>query len=343
MIRVLTYDQIDFAEWQALVASCQTGTWFQSPEAYEFYASLPEVMEPFVLGVQNTEYRVQTLRGVCVGYVTKERNKLKHFFTRRAIILGGPVLSEDASLEEVEAFMRAVKGYGLQVTGKPIYIETRNFEDYSQWREAFEAAGFEYKRHLNFHVDPMVNRLSENRRRQIKKSDAVCELAQSETEVKEWYQVLERLYKTKVKTPLWPEEFFLEAYRQGIGKFLLVKHEGKVIGGTMVVVRKLGNERVSELGKGCVYEWFECGMNAEYKEQYPSVMATWAGIQYAKKHGCARYDMMGAGEPGVPYGVRDFKAEFGGMMVEHGRFLCICHPLLYRIGVRGVQFLKRHS
>ena len=57
MIRVLTYDQIDFAEWQALVASCQTGTWFQSPEAYEFYASLPEVMEHFVLGVQNTEYR----------------------------------------------------------------------------------------------------------------------------------------------------------------------------------------------------------------------------------------------------------------------------------------------
>jgi lipid II:glycine glycyltransferase (peptidoglycan interpeptide bridge formation enzyme) len=51
--------------------------------------------------------------------------------------------------------------------------------------------------------------------------------------------------------------------------------------------------------------------------------------------------MMGAGEPGVPYGVRDFKAEFGGTMVEYGRFLHVAKPLLYRIGEAGVAFLKR--
>jgi lipid II:glycine glycyltransferase (peptidoglycan interpeptide bridge formation enzyme) len=70
-------------------------------------------------------------------------------------------------------------------------------------------------------------------------------------------------------------------------------------------------------------------------------MATNAGIQLAKQSGCARYDMMGAGEPGVPYGVRDFKAEFGGKLVEHGRFLCICKPSLYKIGTIGVKILKR--
>ena len=167
----------------------------------------------------------------------------------------------------------------------------------------------------------------------------------SEQDIREWYGILERLYKTKVKTPLWPVEFFLEAYRQGVGKFLLVKHEGTVIGGSMVVVmnrdtvedRRLKNE---ELHGGVVYEWFECGLNAEYKEQYPSVMATWAGMKYAAEHGLARYDMMGAGEPGVPYGVRDFKSEFGGEMVEQGRFLYICKPWLYKIGKLGVRLLK---
>ena len=152
---------------------------------------------------------------------------------------------------------------------------------------------------------------------------------------------MENLYKTKVKTPLWPVEFFIEAYRQGVGRFMLVRHEGKIIGGSMVVA--LMNERMNAEGKdvrGVVYEWFECGMNGEYKEQYPSVMATYAGIQYAAEHGCARYDMMGAGEPGVPYGVRDFKAEFGGTMVEHGRFIAIEHPLLYRIGAMGVKIMK---
>ena len=50
--------------------------------------------------------------------------------------------------------------------------------------------------------------------------------------------------------------------------------------------------------------------------------------------------MMGAGVPDVPYGVRDFKSEFGGTMVEHGRFLNVCKPWLYRIGKLAIKVLK---
>ena len=336
-----------------------TGTWFQTPEAYEFFAqfghdssfaSMPELFKPFVVGVACDPAGAQThLRAVCVGYVTVEKSPLKQFLTRRAIIIGGPALADDASSEEVEALLCALKssllsgrdGVGLS----PIYIESRNFNDYSKWKGAFAAAGFEYKAHLNFHVDcrdkeVMWERLSENRKRQIKKgkpnpSPSLKGRDVSEADIREWYAILAELYRTKVKTPLWSVEFFLEAYRQGVGKFLLVKHEGRIIGGNMVVVWK------PEEKLGTVYEWFECGLNAEYKEQYPSVMATWAGITLAHETGCARYDMMGAGEPGVPYGVRDFKSEFGGELVEHGRFLCVNKPMLYRLGKLGVKILKR--
>ncbi len=286
-------------------------------------------MEPFVVAIEDCK-----LRGVCVGYVTKEKSAIKQYFTRRAIILGGPCLADDCTEKEVFTLMQAVR---KQLQSQAIYIESRNFNDYSRWKDAFEAAGFEYRPHLNFHVDcgdekAMWERLSENRKRQVRHAltDERISGLVDEGEIREWYGILERLYRTKVKTPLWPVEFFLEAYRLGIGKFLLVKHDNHVIGGSMVVCD----------GK-CAYEWFECGMNSEYKEQYPSVMATWAGIQLAHEMGCERYDMMGAGEPGVPYGVRDFKSEFGGTMVEHGRFLCVQKPLLYRIGVFGVSLLKR--
>ena len=50
--------------------------------------------------------------------------------------------------------------------------------------------------------------------------------------------------------------------------------------------------------------------------------------------------MMGAGTPNEAYGVRDFKAKFGGKEVEHGRFLCVTKPILYMIGVIGVKILK---
>lgn len=322
MAHILTYDLIDRQQWSELVRTRETGTWFQSPEAYDFFASMPELMEPFVYGVE----RAEKLCAVCVGYVTKEPNPIKQFFTRRAIIIGGVAVAANGAKEDTVILLNYVR---KELKPKSIYIETRNFNDYSPWKEAFEAAGFVYKPHLNFHVDPATNNLSDNRKRQLKKSDAVVSEEVSELEIREWYEVLSELYRTKVKTPLWPIDFFLEAYRQGIAKFLLVKHEGRIIGGSMVVA----DERT-------VYEWFECGLNAECKDQYPSVMATWGGIQLAHQSGCTRYDMMGAGEPGVPYGVRDFKAEFGGQMVEHGRFLCVCKPMLYRLGVCVVKILK---
>ena len=64
-------------------------------------------------------------------------------------------------------------------------------------------------------------------------------------------------------------------------------------------------------------------------------------MKYACDNGYAVFDMMGAGKPDEEYGVRDFKAEFGGELVEHGRFLCVTKPLLYKIGVLGVKILKK--
>ena len=376
-LKILTYNEIDCEKWETLVKGSTTGTWFQTPEAYEFFASMPDLFKPFVVAISNEaplseaqhsiNPSLQTLRAVCVGYVTKEKNPVKQFFTRRAIIIGGPALADDASLEEVEALMIAVrdqltniKYQILNIKCAPIYIETRNFNDYSRWKGAFEAAGFEYQPHLNFHVDcsnkeVMWNRMSDNRKRQIKKMSAsnACLIGSEhgssnddvmEKDVRDWYAILVELYRTKVKTPLWPVEFFLEAYRQGVGQFLLVRHEGKVIGGSMVVEWKKSsiiNHPSSINAKGVVYEWFECGLNAQYKDQYPSVFATYAGMYYASEQGLKRYDMMGAGVPGVPYGVRDFKAEFGGQMVEHGRFVCVCEPLLYKIGEIAVKMMKR--
>ncbi|MBR1877814.1 MAG: peptidoglycan bridge formation glycyltransferase FemA/FemB family protein [Paludibacteraceae bacterium] len=347
---ILTNSEIDRVQWSALVQKSRTGTWFQTPEAYDFFASQPELFKAFAFAVSSKPEldsgaeNEEKLRGVCVGYVTVEKNPIKQFFTRRAIIIGGPALADDATEEEVTALMTAVKEnfqlstFNFQLAS-PIYIETRNFNDYSRWKGAFEKAEFEYQPHLNFHVDcrdreSMWNRLSENRKRQVRRAQNTDRYADriQITDIKEWYQILQELYRTKVKTPLFPLSFFWEAYKQNICRYLLVKHEGKVIGGSMLVQDEKS-----------VYEWFECGLNKEYREQYPSVNATYAGMEYAHMQGVARYDMMGAGEPNKPYGVRDFKAEFGGELVEHGRWLFTAKPMMYKIGTLGVKILKKLS
>jgi len=359
MCNVLTYEQIDRNEWSRLAASSSTSTWFQTPEAYDFYASQPELFKPFVIGVTCDPAGTQThLRAVCVGYVTVERNPIKQYFTRRAIVIGGPVIVNDATSEEVETLMMAVRDqfkildFRLKILNAPIYIETRNFNNYSQWKEVFRKAGFEYVPHLNFHVDTssvetVEANLGKSRKRDVKTSirdgAQIIDLAndinsefEREKMVHEYYEILSNLYKTKVKTPLFLESFFQALAKHPDGRFLLValpKEDGttEIIGGTVCVAQE---------GK-CLYEWFVCGRDGEWKSIFPSSFATYAGIMYAADHGMSRFDMMGAGTPNEAYGVRDFKARFGGKEVEHGRFLCVTKPILYKIGALGVKLLKR--
>lgn len=331
---ILSLENINRAEWRSLIASSSTGTWFQSPEVCDFFTSMPELFKPFAIGLENEG----ELRAVCAGYVTVEKNAVKQWLTRRAIIVGGPALADDASDAEVVELMKAVR---KELKDEAIYVECRNFNDYSQWKSAFAAAGFEYVPHLNFHIvtssiEIVDANLGKSRKRDIRTTirEGVTVIEHpTEEQVCEYYKVLDNLYRTKVKTPLFPLSFFLALNKHKDGRLLLVEYQGRIIGGTVCV----------EQANKCVYEWFVCGEDGVYPHVFPSSYATYAGIKYAAEHGCARFDMMGAGKPDEAYGVRDFKAKFGGKEVEHGRFLYITKPLLYQIGKLGVAILKRRK
>jgi lipid II:glycine glycyltransferase (peptidoglycan interpeptide bridge formation enzyme) len=332
MIKILTYHEIDIQQWNELVQSSPTATWFQTKEAYEFYASNSKEMIPFAFGVE----REGELRAAIVGYVTKERSTLKQFFTRRAIIIGGPLLAEDTTETDVEQLLRMMVS---ELKSQAIYIETRNFHDYSKWRHVFEQCGFTYQPHLNFHVDTssveiVDKNLGKSRKRDIRTTirDGVTPVLEPTIEqVCEYYAILKDLYTTKVKTPLFGWHFFEQLYHSPSGRFILTEYQGKIIGGTVCVV----------LPNKAVYEWFVCGVDGVYEHIFPSSYATYLGIRYAAENGCQIFDMMGAGKPEEAYGVRDFKARFGGEQVEYGRYLCVRKPLLYKIGKLGVKLLKK--
>ena len=420
MIKVLTYHEIDQQQWSELVLSSPTATWFQTPEAYEFYAAVSG-MQAFAYGVEEVECKVESvkckgiensaaappassliassphrlasdsapvstpytlhstpaLKGVIVGYITRERNALKQFFTRRAIIYGGPLLAADISETALAELLNAVSRFkveSVKFKGKengkadtpasrliassphrlasdsdhastpytlhptPIYIESRNFHDYSKWRNIFAANGFAYQPHLNYHVDTtsieLVQRsIGKHRWRYIRLSmrDG-AQIVQHPTieQVQAFYTILQNLYRTKVRTPLWSWEFFERLFHTEHARYILVELDGQIVGGTACVC----------LPGKAVYEWYACGLDNCRDDIRPLSVAIWGEMQYAAENGYPLFDFMGAGSPDQPYGVRDFKAEFGGELVEHGRFLCVRKPLLYWIGTMGVKFLK---
>lgn len=331
MMRIIELKDINNSDWEILLKTSPVATWFQTKEAFCFFESLP-FLEAFALGVESEG----DLKGVIVGYVQKDGGAIKRFFSRRAIVIGGPVLADGITDDELNLLLVTLK---TKLNRKAIYIETRNFNDYSRWHRVFEKCGFELEPHLNYIVDCSSAELSwhnlkENRRRQIKrawKEGVSIDEVTSEVEVEEFYSLLQALYSKRIRKPLFDVEFFLAFYRMSVGKLFLVKYEGKIIGGIVCPI----------LDNRTIYEWFICGEDFSYKCQYPSVMATWAAIDYANKHGIARFDFMGAGKPNEEYGVRDFKSKFGGELVDYGRFVSVCQPMLYEIGKIGIKLLKK--
>ena len=235
MTLLTQYSQIPADQWDTLVEKSSVASWFQTREAYNFFASL-SFMEPFVFGVSEDD----KLICLTVGYLQGDGNWIKRKLTRRAIIVGGPLLTPQTSEEQFSSMLKALRN---ELRGQCIYIETRNLNDYSPWRECFEKNGFTYQAHLNFHLDTtstdIVNsNLSRTRKRHIHvglRDGATLEPASSDKAVGEFYSILLDLYKKKVKKPLPPLEFFQKLHQLPSGKILVVKHNGHVIGGMAYV------------------------------------------------------------------------------------------------------------
>jgi len=330
MVLYNSIDDINLQQWHELVRVSSTASFFQTEECYRFFESL-SFLRPFVIGMAEND----VLTGVVCGYIIADGNPIKSFLSRRAIICGGPMLHPNASEEALLALLTATR---TNLHSRSIYTEFRNYTDYAGYKAIFEKVGFSYYPHLNFHVqtpsvDAAMMQLNTTKRRDVrltKRSGGDWFESRNHDDLVDFYRELELLYKTKVKTPLFPIEFFEKLIEMPHGHFFVVKYDGRVVGGSICV----------ELEGRVLYEWFVCGLDGMFKNILSSTVATWAAIEYAAGNGFNRFDMMGAGKPGDGYGVREFKSKFGGDLVEHGRFQVINQPLLYEVGKLGIEILK---
>jgi hypothetical protein len=327
-MKLICNSDVNVEEWNELIAANEFSSPFQTPEFYQLFNSVSG-QSAEVFAVQD----MNALLALCVVTVQKEAGT-KGYFSRRGIIYGGPLVAK----HESEALSLLLIGIKKAIGRKVIYTETRNLNDYSEYKEIFEKEGWQYEPYLNYHLscstkEEVWSRLNSNRQRQIKKAlktGIICEEAKTAREVGEYYKVLSDLYIKKIKKPVFSLEFFQKLFLTNLAKFILVKYNDKIIGG---IVAPVFRNKV-------IYEFYICGLDSEFKDQSPSVMATYAAIEYGFKNGYQYFDFMGAGKSGENYGVREFKAKFGGNEIEYGRFLLVSSPMLYSVGKIGLKFFQ---
>ncbi len=306
------------------------GNYFQSSEFLHMIENV-RGYRPFLLTSANGQGR---LEGVLMGVVQSDGSGPKAWLSRRLIVWGGPLVVGDGVVV-ARTLLEALKRYAR---GKAIFIEFRNFFDCTPLHEAFESCGFRFRPHLNYlvktdSVEAAKGRLSSNRRRQIKTSlaaGAVATEAESEEDVIAMYSILEKLYREKVKKPLPGVDLFLSMWRSLSAKVFVVKYNGEVVGGSIGPVYR----------NKVLYQWYVCGENGRINGVHPSVLASWAPIEYGAMHGFDHFDFMGAGRPEEDYGVREFKARFGGQEVCYGRYELVINRPLYEVGKWGLKIYQ---
>lgn len=271
------------------------------------------------------------------GYITRESNSIRNFFTRRCIISGNPVSYDEQQLSAV--LSKLVNS----LSGKAIYVEFRNLTDQSIHMEVYKKHGFEYEDHLNILVDLTkseeelwkdVNSKRRNEIRRATKEGTTFEVKDDIHSLRECYSILTEVYG-RAKLPLFKLDFFenLYKYLQGDAKLHIFTavHDGKIIGCMLA----LGYN-------GVLYDYY-AGARSEFYKKYPNDLIPWEVFLWGKKNGYHTFDFGGAGKPGVPYKVRDYKKQFGGTIVNYGRFKLILNKPLYKIGELGVKLLKKYG
>lgn len=328
--------KINFEMWDSFVRSHPDGTVFQATDMYLLFSKTRNFDPVVVVKMENGRFD-----GLLLAVVIKEFSGPLGYFSSRTVIYGGPLIDQKAT-DPNRVLDDLIRELILLVKSRSIFIQFRNFTDMSGYMSVFAQNGFKFMERLNYLVDTTTEKtvrlnISDSKLRQIKKglkAGATIIEPENMDQIKSFYQILHFLYKYKVKKPLPGLDFFENFYKQSkngkLGIIRLIKYNDRIIGG---ILSPVFNNKV-------IYEWYVCGLDEEFKDVYPSVLATWAPIDYAMKNNLKLFDFMGVGLPDRDYGVREFKAKFGGTLVNYGRFGRINNNFLYAITEIGFNILS---
>lgn len=276
------------------------------------------------------------IRGVISGVIFYNYFFPISCFTRRAIIIGGPLIDGN----DVIVCKALLKHLITDLKHKAIYIQFRNLWDMECYRSIFEKNEFTYEPHLDILHDLSVDfdiiksKVSKNKRGNINKTINKGLLFYEVTDGEEYKQCIDLVIQTyqRIGLPCFEKEYFLTANELLRGKGLLKTFAAKID-------NHIIGTRMELCYKDMVYDWY-AGADENFKNYYPNDFIPYHILLWSKENGYKIFDFGGAGKPNVPYGVRDHKLKFGGDLIEFGRFLYVEHKILYKIGEFGI-FIKK--
>ncbi len=321
--------------WRGFVASREESTIFHTPEMFEVFART-KGHRPQLRAATDGDHVLALLLPVQIAI----GGRILRFLTTRSVSYGS-VLYEPTT-EGVEGLALLLRNYIGEIEWNVLFTELRNLSDLTEIQPELLDHGFSYQDHLNYLIalDRPLNeilleigrRTRKQIRHGIRSGDVVIQEATTREQIEICYQLLKRTY-TSARIPLADRSLFTAAFDvlAPIGK---VKFPMAWVGDSCVAAS------VELVYRDTIYGWYG-GVDRRYVSYTPNELLMWHILKWGAESGYRTYDFGGAGKPDEKYGVRTFKAKFGGRLVCFGRNVCDHAPWRLAVSKSGYSLYQR--
>jgi CelD/BcsL family acetyltransferase involved in cellulose biosynthesis len=235
----------------------------------------------------------------------------------RSIWYAEPLCHDD--VDSIDALCGLIVDHDRAMHRRVLFTEVRPLHAAGPERVALERCGYEYLDYLNYVIDTtrpkdeLWKRMSDSARKNIRKCERrgfQIRHVNTADSVEQFYDLLKLTYG-RAEVPLAHRSLFDAALNilrpPGMIEFIALYEEEKPL--AVSVILPFNKQ---------VFGWY--GGSVRIQGVTPVDYLTWHEIAWSCDHGIARYDFGGAGWPDKPYGVREYKARFGGDLVCYGRY-----------------------
>jgi hypothetical protein len=264
-------------------------------------------------------------------------------FSSRSILFAEPLCQDDP--HSVDALARLIAEHDRQMRRNTLFTEVRPLLPPGPERLALERCGYKFLDYLNYIVDVsqpadvLWSKLRRDAKQSLKKAEkAQCQFRQIDTSdaVDTLHHFLKLTYG-HANVPLVHRSLFDAAYEILHPKGVL-RLEAAFIDDVPAAMN------ASLMYKDRIYDWYA---GTERRKGFsPLDFLKWRTFLQGHELGYQSYDFGGAGWPDEPYGVRDYKAKFGGELVCYGRYRKVYSPwklvLAERAYSLGRNMLSKH-
>ena len=318
--------ELEETTWRVFVEQHSDGMIFHSPEMFHVFGRTKGCRPELWAAVENG--RIMAL--ILPVRIAWKEGAFRPW-TSRAVCFGGVLGCPGAEGKSALSFL--LNAYARETRHAVIFTDIRNRCDSGPIQPILRREGFRFEDHLEYVIDlerpleAIFQSIGRRTRKHIKhglKRDAVrLEEIHDRRRLGECYDLLVKTYRA-AKVPITDRSLFEAAfdllYPRNMVRFALATVDGQPAAVS-----------VELLYKKAMFGWYG-GMDRRYSAFVPNELLMWDIFQWGTKNGYRRYEFGGAGKPNETYGVRDFKAKFGGTLVNYGRNSRIHRPLVYKIG-----------